>query len=279
MFRNKAVLRDCPYITLSTPNQVNLNAWTVPNSTNSNVGDFLSFVVVENVCRIKGIDFHKKIQNTRHLYAVGSILLGFQDATIWGSGFGYTKPKRWYSPGYNCFHRHYHQTDIRAVRGPETRHLLMQMGIDCPKVYGDPAVLMPLFYQGKRAGNPREYVVIPHYSKFEKYSDNPNAISTFSKDYRTFIDSMLEANLVISSSLHGIVLAEAYGIPAVMLSDTPSTDILKYRDYYSSTGRSNFPVATSIKQALELGGTPVNYSALEQMQNRLLDTFPVDLWD
>ena len=104
LLRNKAVLRDCPYLMLSAPNQVNLNAWTVPDSSHSNVGDFLSFVVVENVCRIKEIDFHKRIQNTKHLYAVRSILLGFQDATIWGSGFGYdkstNKSTRWYTPAY-----------------------------------------------------------------------------------------------------------------------------------------------------------------------------------
>lgn len=279
LFRNRAVLRDCPNITPSTPNQVNLNAWTVPNSIQSNVGDYLSFVVVENICKSKGIDFHKKIENTKHLYAIGSILLGFQDATIWGSGFGYDKPKRWYSPTYNWFHRHYHHTDIRAVRRPETQRILSQMGISCPEIYGDPAVLMPLFYQGRKTENQREYVVVPHYSRFEKYKDNPNAISTFVKDYRIFIDSLLEAKLVISSSLHGIVLAEAYGVPTVMLSDTPSADIFKYKDYYFSTGRKTFPVANSIEQALELGGTPIDYDIIKQMQFHLLEVFPEDLWD
>lgn len=176
LFRNKAVLRDCPYIMLSAPNQVNLNAWTVPDSTHSNVGDYLSFVVVENVCKMKGIDFHKKIQHTKHLYAIGSILLGFQDATIWGSGFGYDKGKNRYTFAYNWIHRHYHHTDIRAVRGPETQRILTQMGIACPEIYGEPAVLMPLFYQGRKANTRREYVLIPHYSKFEKYKDNPNVL-------------------------------------------------------------------------------------------------------
>ena len=258
---------------------MNLNAWFVPNSTHSNVGDYLARVVVEETCKLNGIDFHKKVDKTKHLYAIGSILLGFQDATIWGSGFGYDKPRKWYSFMYDWFHRNYHKTDIRAVRGPETRRILMQMGISCPEIYGDPAVLMPLFYSGKQPKRKLDYVLIPHYSKFEKYKDDPYARSTFCKGYRQFIDSLLEARLVISSSLHGIVLAEAYGVPAVLLSDTPTEDITKYKDWYYSTGRSSFTVANSVEQALEQGGTPVNCHFIEQMQKNLLESFPVDLWN
>lgn len=247
LYKNHAVLRDCSNIVLSKPNQVNVNAWFVPDSSFSNVGDYLAQVVVEEVCRLKNIDFHGYVETTKHLYSIGSILLGFQDATIWGSGFGYDKPPKWYSFAYNWLHRNYHKTDIRAVRGPETRRILTQMGIVCPEVYGDPAVLMPLFYQPNPCPKTREYVLIPHYSKFEKYRHDPNAISTWVRDYKKFIDSLLEAKLVISSSLHGIILAEAYGIPAIMLCDTPSADITKYKDWYYSTDREEVPIANSIQ--------------------------------
>lgn len=36
--------------------------------------------------------------------------------------------------------------DIRSVRGPVTRNILMDLGYDVPSVYGDPAILLPLFY-------------------------------------------------------------------------------------------------------------------------------------
>lgn len=279
LYKNRAVLRSNPRITLSKSDRVNLNAWFDSTATHNNVGDYLSLVITEHVCACKGIDPYQKVHETKHLYAIGSILPGYQDAVVWGSGFGYEKPRRWYSPIYCFLHKHCHRIDVRAVRGLETRRILLQMGISCPEIYGDPAVLMPLFYKGNGPQGIKDYVVVPHYSRLEEFRDAGHLLSTITRDYRKFIDSLLEARLVISSSLHGIILAEAYGIPAVMLCDTPSEDITKYKDWYYSTGRTEFPVARSVENALELGGTPLDYSIIQRIQTDLLDTFPVDLWD
>lgn len=263
---------------LAEEKRVNLNAWITSASTHNNVGDYLSLVIVENMCAQNGVGLSMPVSSRKHLYAIGSILPGYQDAVVWGSGFGYDKPKKWYSPAYNWIHRNVHKLDIRAVRGPETRRILSTMGIDCPEVYGDPAVLMPLFYQGNAEREKHEYIVVPHYSKHENYKGY-NTLSTFTRNYKDFIDRLLEAKLVISSSLHGIILAEAYGIPVVMLKDTPSEDITKYKDWYYATGRMSFPIADSVEEAVSMGGTPLESGAIEQMQEALLKTFPIDLWD
>ena len=264
---------------LAEKNRVNLNAWITNTSTHNNIGDYLSLLIVSHLCRKHGLELAMPVKHTKHLYAIGSILPSYQDVTVWGSGFGYDKPAKWYSPIYNWFHRTMHTLDIRAVRGPETRRILTEMGIDCPEVYGDPAVLMPLFYQSKTERNQRDYIVIPHYSKLADYKAQPNILGTFTSNHLDFIDRLLEAKLVISASLHGIILAEAYGIPAVMLKDTPSKDITKYKDWYYSTGRMSFPIANSVEEALNMGGTPLEYHVIEQMQEALLNTFPADLWD
>lgn len=84
---------------------------------------------------------------------------------------------------------------------------------------------------------------------------------------------------MISSSLHGIIVAEAYGIPAVLLKDTPSEDITKYKDWYLSTNRSEFPVVASVEEALEVKPNLPDKSVIEMIQNNLIKTFPKDLWE
>lgn len=279
LLKNRVVLRNSPYLVFSKENKVNLNAWITVDSTHNNVGDYLSLIVVDEVCKLFGIDIDKTVRTTKHLYAIGSILLGYQDATIWGSGFGYDVTKKSFFRLNALLHRFYHDTDIRLVRGPETRRILKKKGIDCPELYGDPAVLMPLFYNNKEVGHTRKYCVIPHYSKLEKYKGIENVVGTFTKDYKRFIDEILKSEMVISSSLHGIILAEAYGIPAIMLNDTPADDITKYKDWYYSTGRYKFPIAESIDEALGMTPVTIDKLIISQMQERLLTSFPRDLWE
>jgi pyruvyltransferase len=83
---------------------------------------------------------------------------------------------------------------------------------------------------------------------------------------------MTQSRLVISGSLHGLIVAESYGIPARLLKMTWQEPLLKYIDYYESTGRPHFRYATSVLQALQLGGEDAPIIDCQ----RLLDAFP---WD
>lgn len=55
------------------------------------------------------------------------------------------------------------------------------MGYECPEIYGDPAVLTPQIYEGTVKHRSR-YIVIPHYSKMNKYSKTENIVCTFSRN-------------------------------------------------------------------------------------------------
>ena len=245
-------------------NTVNLHWWKLPGMQ-QNVGDMLSPVVVEYLLKKNNIRYAAPISRTCHLYAIGSIIDGgYQDAVVWGSGLLRGKDHYWW-------HK-FRRLDIRAVRGPLTRQAMLDNGYECPEVYGDPAILMSLCYQPEDREKKYAFRVVPHMVYGSAY---PNFLSPYTESWKNFIDGMVQSELIISSSLHGIILAEAYGIPAVLLNDH-DMNLFKYKDYYFSTGRYEFPVAKSVEEALSM--TPARIPDFESIQMKLIEVFPVDLW-
>ncbi|GAA0798409.1 polysaccharide pyruvyl transferase family protein [Faecalicatena orotica] len=251
-------------------NHVNLDYW----DETENLGDTLSPVIVNHLLALRGISPDKEVKGKKHLYAVGSVLTaGIQDATIWGSGIlnaslNYRLEKR--------------KLDVRAVRGPVTRIILMDHGYEVPEVYGDPAILLPEIYMPPKIQKQYKFGLIAHkdydLSKVAKKNFQNKAIKTLNictADYKTFIDELNSVEVVISSSLHGIILAESYGIHAILLE--PQIDILKYSDYYYSTGRLTFPVARTIEEALTIH--PTALPKMEELRSKLKAAFPYDIYD
>ena len=197
----------------------------------SNWGDALSPVLVELLSG-KPVLHLDGLHHDRY-FAIGSILDGANErAEIWGSGFirdnGMVigKPKA-----------------IHAVRGPLSRALLLQQGVDCPEVYGDPALLLPHFFN---PDVPKHYSVgiIPHYvdkksAWLERYRHAPGVlILDIEGGIQDFVCAVKSCEVVISSSLHGLICADAYGIPNawVQFSDEVVGGDFKFRDYCRSIG-------------------------------------------
>lgn len=116
-----------------------------------------------------------------------------------------------------------------------------------------------------------DYIFIRHFTdKFVCMTD-PRVV--FVKwDWDKVIGRILDARFVISSSLHGIIVAEAFGIPARYLRMGDHESIFKYQDYYYGTNRFDFKYATTIEEALEMGGGPPAQCDLD----KLLNAFPYD---
>lgn len=258
-------------------NRVNLHYYHAEwcDGIESNLGDYLSEVIVRWMCRREGVQFDKSIAGTRHLYALGSILqMGYQNATVWGSGFAFEP-----SCVRMALHKH-RKLDIRCVRGPKTRMSLRGMGFECPKAYGDPAFLMPLIYEPKVHSH-IDYLIIPHFSKEgkarEEYGDE-HILSMKTKNFRSIIDCICAADKVISSSLHGIILSEAYGVPAVFYQDREERFNYKYFDYYEGTRRKNRVVYRGISEAMRASVCVLDKNVVHEIQDVLIKTFPKDLW-
>jgi len=145
--------------------------------------------------------------------------------------------------------------EIISVRGPRTRQRFLDAGIHCPAIYGDLGLLMcrlaPPF-----ASISKKYKVglVPHYLDYKL----PTVLNAISRNAGTwtnidilqadapynFLRELQECDLILSSSLHGIIIADSYGIPAhhIVLSDNVVGGEFKFRDYYESVGRDYYTV-------------------------------------
>lgn len=197
-----------------------------------NWGDALSAVLAGLLSgrRIKEMLWHHQ-----HRYlAIGSILGGANSrAEVWGSGFMWADEKLVEAP-----------QAVHAVRGPRSRAKLLAMGIECPDIYGDPALLFPFFF------NPtveKKYPIgiIPHYSDqghpwVEQYRGDPQVhIIDIQCGIHKFVEEVKSCELIVSSSLHGVICSDSYGVPNlwIELSDEVWGSEFKFPDYFDSVGR------------------------------------------
>jgi hypothetical protein len=84
---------------------------------------------------------------------------------------------------------------------------------------------------------------------------------------------------VVSTSLHGIIFSEAFGIPARWVHDArlPSSKegVFKYNDHLLSTGRPANLFASSMEEAVSMGGMPrIDEATLRCRQRTLMLAFP-----
>ena len=254
-------------------NEVNLFYWDYK----PNVGDALAPVIYEWMLDRKGLSANTQTKGTKHLLTVGSILgLSDQDATVWGSGIHLLS-----SVIKLTTERNIRKLDIRAVRGPVTARILKDIGYEVPKVYGDPAILMPLIYQPQNANKKYRYSVICHMHTQIGCRENEDIhyIDIKTTDYKRVIDEIVMSEHIISSSLHGIILAEAYRVPAVMLCSGVEDELLKYYDWYYSTGRKMIPMVSSINEGRERESMYEMPPVFEEMQDKLIKAFPYDLFN
>lgn len=155
-----------------------------------------------------------------------------------------------------------------AVRGPITAEMVRRAGGDPPQVLGDPAMLIPRFY--KPPVRPTVKLgIIPHYVD----RDDPqvsawrgHSINVLCDNPLNVVDNILRCETVLSSSLHGIIVAHAYGIPAawIRLGDRLNGDDVKFADYASCVGVTLKPYS-SITSAVPVLPDSPDTTALHEL--------------
>lgn len=274
------------HLPLADGHTVPVYRW-VPNRPNaSNFGDDLGPMVVRALLERLGKHHLQVIdappRGRSKLLSVGSIIHNARkDDVVWGAGIN---GKLWPT----------HVTDnmgivVTAVRGPLTREALKARGIACPEIYGDPGLLFPRLYaaeieqaiEKRRSAGPTGGIVyIPNLNDERLISTDHLALTA---DIRIVspgqapCDVAAEiavADLVLASSLHGVVLAEALGMPVRPIASL-FEPAFKYLDYFLGTGRSSAVFSTSVPQALE--SPDLAEPVLDT--RALMNAFPHDMLD
>ena len=197
---------------------------------------------------------------------------------IWGSGLLYSYGETAHPP--------IRPIKILALRGEWTRKQMsafLNEPISC--VLADPGLLAPCLV-GKEE-KAWDVGIVPHFrdadsETFVKLKEHyPNSCIIDVKDRPEAVLKKISAcRYIISTSLHGIITADAYQIPNCWCenSDLVEGAGFKFHDYFSSfgTAREAFDLRTGLFPDLERDFR-VSYSSYDQVtkkQQELIDCFP-----
>lgn len=206
------------------------------NST-PNFGDWITPYLVN---KISSLSLSKPTDPNLTKFIVflstGSILrLSSHNTIVWGSGI---RDRKQSVKASKLF---------RSVRGPLTRKRLLELRYECPPIYGDPGLLLPRFYNPSNIEKIYTLGIIPHISQFErvynlyKFDKNILILDLRTTDIEFIINQILSCHKCISSSLHGIIVSNAYNVPVrwIKFDDNIKGDDTKYYDHFFAINRNN----------------------------------------
>ena len=215
------------------------------------------------------------------LFAIGSVLHNYdrRGVIVWGSGIIKEGSK---IKGAN----------FKAVRGYETLRVIGELGYNTNIPVGDPALLLPLMLPP--SPKKKKIGVIPHVIHYEELSrtlilTTDYVLINLKDDVKTITEQISSCEYVISSSLHGIIVAQSYNIPALWVDFSLSKklygDDIKFKDYFSSVDIKPYKAIVlesyDLDYIIELFNRNLDKALinvnLTLLQNKLLKAFPYTL--
>lgn len=212
----------------------------------SNFGDDLNYFIIKELTGMSlvcynNLLFRKLGLKITNISCIGSVIDMLTDnkTIVWGTG-AISAQRQMSEKPYK----------VLAVRGPLTRKFLLENGISCPKCYGDPALLLPRLYTPKFIKK-FKVGIIPHYVDLNN-EVVIRLLKLFGADcklinvscyghWHDIVDEIVSCEFILSSSLHGLIVSDAYCIPNVWVefSNKVWGNGFKFYDYYASVNRDN----------------------------------------
>lgn len=180
---------------------------------------------------------------------------------------------------------------ITAVRGQFTRaELTEKLGWEVPSTFGDPALLLPSYFKPHLRPEPSKLTaLVPHYAHRDLLpaTSEHNGYETVDvrKSPEIVVSQIANASSIVSTSLHGLIIAQAYGVPWIWLriSDQGLVgDDFKFKDFFSTIEASRVSIAEVTKDEVQNLDIPelATRASLPQPQysaHALINAFPFEL--
>ena len=240
-------------------------------SINGNFGDELSKVITTKLLNKEKYELvYNKSNMSINLVCIGSYIhCAKNNSFIFGSGVR--------TPN-NIENGHkYNNLNVCSVRGPLTRKFLINIKkINVPEIYGDPALLLPLFYKPITRHDLKNKIgIVPHKSNYNKYINNFDKNKYFlinpTDKWENIINYIYSCKAIVSSSLHGLICSDSYNIPNLWLDQYKLAEgDFKFKDYFASQKRDYVKIKNLYEYDSSLLYTKGNTIDL----NRLLQAFP-----
>lgn len=239
-----------------------------------NFGDAINPLIVAHV---SGAEVKFAKPQKANLFAIGSMLQVVKrsrkevgedqaPASVWGTGI--------LNPMFG--HDFLDKIDLHLVRGPITATLLKRK----ERRFGDPGLLIDsaLPFGGTKSDR---IGIVPHHTQVDDpemlafaASDPAYLLIDPRDDAKDVCHQIASCAAVFSSSLHGLIMADAYGLPNRWI-DPGGESWLKYHDYAASIGRTDMSFPLTVDEASEAAFTDITYQdGISAARDALLDTFP-----
>lgn len=264
-----------------------------------NMGDLLNELLIRNVF---GYDLERHKPATAELSVIGSGMDCFLADThvypkywslwqefrakftkgpmnVWCTGF--------ISNDQSDSHGFYRDMNFCSVRGKLTKarvEKIIGKTLDIP--VGDGGLITPYLFD-KPIEKKYAVGIIPHFKEqqepiFQKIKESHanSFIINLRDDPMEVIRQIAQSDIIISSSLHGLILADSFGIPNqwIKVTDNLKGDGFKFDDYYSAFDLKSNPINSNTQEIPSINQIIDNFKITPAMmaakQKEVFDAFP-----
>lgn len=247
-----------------------------------NFGDRISPFILSKLTSRKII--HAQSRYRRRFACIGSILdrTFVANSVVWGSGF----------ISYSSYPRSA-KLNIKAVRGPLTKHIFDAYSVNCPPVFGDPSIFLADLLPCTNKKKSYTLGLIPHYAECFNFLKSLVSKSRYASDILLInindhplnvINMINNCSYIASSSLHGCIMADIYQIPCchIVISNNVIGGNFKFDDYRYGLDSNPFYHLNLADKGFDLdaliskieNATSVATEKIESAKMQLIKSFP-----